>query len=193
MRVGMEGDLRPAEKWFGLYGLRVICLAPSLQMSLMTFCAAAGLARQTVSVKAGLRTQLGVEGGLMMKKSPRKPHDRAAVPAGLSPFSSLPQPCYHLPQESPAVEHGQAKQMGRRCKPGHHHLGTSALTEPSLVAGLRSLPSSETSSVRRQQHDHPQMHQQPALLQEWSDPPMMKGCVHTFAMSLHGNEDTRIR
>lgn len=160
----MEGGLRPAEKWVGLHAPRETCLAQSLQMNLRTSCATAGLATQTVSGTPGL--QVGWEGGLTTKKNPGKPHGWAVVLKGLIPFSSLPRPSSHLHQKSLEVVHDQAKQKGRQNEPGHHHLELFALAEPSLAAVLRSLPCSETNSARWQEHDHPQTHQQPALLQE---------------------------
>lgn len=159
-------------------------------MNLRTPCATAGLARQMVSGKPGWQPQLGVEGGLTTRKKPKKPHGQTAVLAGLIPFSSLPQPWSHLLHKSPVEVHDQGRRMGRQREPAHCQLVASALVGPSLVAGSSSPPCCETSSVGWQEHDHPQMHQQPALLQEWSDLPRMKACVHTCAVSLHGEEDT---
>lgn len=186
----MEGGLRPAEKWFGLHGPRETCLAQSLQTNLRTSCATAGLAMQTASEKPGLQMQLELEGGLMTTKNPKKLHGWAVVLNGLIPFSSLPRPSGHLHRKSLAVVHDQAKQKGRQRESAHHHLEPSALAEPSLVAVSRSLPFSGKYSARWQEHDYPQTHQQPALLQEWSDLPKMKACVRTSAVSLHGNTNT---
>ena len=188
--AGMEGDLKPAEKRLGWCGRRGTCLAPSLQTSLRTSCATAGLVTQTVSGNPGLQTRLGVGRGLKMKKSPRRPHGRTAVLAGLIPFSFHRRPWSHLLQKSLAVVHDQAKQMVRQREPAHQHPETSALAEASLVAGSKSLPCYERSSVRWPELDHPQTHQRNALLQEWSDLPKMKACVHTFVASLHGNKGT---